>query len=578
MAEHRRGRPRLHQNDNPAPQHGNANPQLPAQPPTGDNLTAQAITQLMNFLQQHMTSNPNAPETHDRALKRFLNELKNVSEKWTRENKNRTWENFVREFKTQYISQAEREARRDEFYHLKQGTLTVAQYESQFNRLSKYAPGLVSTKEDKLYKFTRGLRHSLQQSLLIVRMNTYAEAVEAATRIESGMARLGHVQNNSGGNFKRPAPGPYSKTPQKFQKPSELRNTPTRKKPSVKNPPPLCSHCSMAGHTPNDCWRKLGKCLRCGSSQHQIKDCPKSGAPADNRTAPEKPGNNSARVPARVFALAGQEAPEATDVVEGTFLVSNHFARALIDPGSSHSFVAPRFAQKLNVPIDYLSSCFEVSTPMGASQLIDVVYNACNVIIGNSCFPANLISLTILEYDVILGMDWLSKHYAQLDCHSKIVRFCVPDKPVVKLLGKSRVNLAPWISAMRARKAILKGAEGLMGREWEALDEVIQWKPHCRDTYILYANLSIKSNLLSEIGEAQKKDLKLQGLKEKKPVTKEFVEPRSDIRLAWDCIVHTGASAQYWSFGSILELQLNPGASAQTETKGLCCWESQGRA
>ncbi|CAA0834578.1 Unknown protein [Striga hermonthica] len=284
-----------------------------------------------------------------------------MCEKWTRENKNRNWENFVSEFKTQYISQAAREARRDDFYHLKQGTLIVAQFESRFNRLSQYATGLFSTKEDKLYKFTRGLRHSLQQSLLTVRMNTYAEAVEAATRMESWMARLGQVQNKSGKNFKRPAPGPCSETPQKFQKPSESRKT-----PSVKNAPPLCSHCSKVGHTPNDCWRKLGECLRCGSSQHQIKDCPKSGAPADNRVAPVKPGNNCARVPACVFALAGQEAPEAADVVKGTFLVSNHFARTLIDPGSSHSFVAPQFAQKLNVSIDYLSSCFEVSTPMDA--------------------------------------------------------------------------------------------------------------------------------------------------------------------------------------------------------------------
>ncbi|CAA0808138.1 Unknown protein [Striga hermonthica] len=508
MAEHRRGRPRLHQNYNAAPQHGNANPQPPAQPPTGDNLTAQAITQLMNFLQQHMASNPNAPETHDRALERFLrfnpptflgepddakaeywleriesifamlqyteaqrlslatfrlesavhDWWKNVSEKWTRENKNRTWENFVREFKTQYISQAAREARRDEFYHLKQGSLTVAQYESQFNRLSKYAPGLVSTEEDKLYKFTRGLRHSLQQSLLTVRMNTYAEAVEAATRIESGMARLQQVQNNSGGNFKRPAPGPYSKTPQKFQKPNESKNTPTRKKPSVKNPPPHCSHCSKVGHTSNDCWRKLGKCLRCGSSQHQIKDCPKSGAPADNRTAPEKPGNNRARVPTCVFALAGQEAPEATDVVEGTFLVSNHFARALIDPGSSHSFVAPRFAQKRNVPMDYLSSCFEVSTPMGASQLTDVVYNAC--------------------------------------------------------------GLAKPQSRRRRHLGAGEGDEGTIPRViWEEFGDQISIRRGECDT-------------------------------PQKPVTKEFVEPRSDIRLAWNCIVHTGASAQYWSFGS----------------------------
>ncbi|GER37113.1 tubulin beta chain [Striga asiatica] len=76
------------------------------------------------------------------------------------------------------------------------------------------------------------------------------------------MARLGQARNSTGGNFKRPAPGPPSKTPKKFQKPGGSRDAPTGKKPSVKNAPPLCSHCSKVGHTPNECWRNLAEQIK----------------------------------------------------------------------------------------------------------------------------------------------------------------------------------------------------------------------------------------------------------------------------------------------------------------------------
>ncbi|KAJ1380557.1 Retrotransposon gag domain [Sesbania bispinosa] len=34
---------------------------------------------------------------------------------------------------------------------------------------------------------------------------------------------------------------------------------------------------------------------------------------------------------------------------------------------------------------------------------------------------ANLIALDMVDFDVILGMDWLASHYATLDCHNKVV-------------------------------------------------------------------------------------------------------------------------------------------------------------
>ncbi|KAK6151942.1 hypothetical protein DH2020_014577 [Rehmannia glutinosa] len=138
-------------------------------------------------------------------------------------------------------------------------------------------------------------------------------------------------------------------------------------------------------------------------------------------------------MPTRAFALVRHEVPEATNMVEGTLLVSNYYAKILFDPGSSHSFVTPHFIHKLHTCMEHMHICLEVSTPMGTSHIIDIIYNACEVKIDEINFPADLILLPISEYDVILGMNWLSAHHAQMDS--------LP---------------------MKARKAITKGAQGYL--------------------------------------------------------------------------------------------------------------------
>ncbi|KAK6151675.1 hypothetical protein DH2020_014310 [Rehmannia glutinosa] len=227
MADRRgRGRLRIHpvEGSHPRCEHS---PNLPPPPATRDNLIAQAVHQLLIFLQQQAAMNRNALEpvidTQDRVLERFLcfnpptflgepDDTKaeywlkrtEMNERWIRENRPRTSENFVREFRDQYISQVVREARKNLIFHLKQGTMTVAQYESKFNRLSKYASGLISAEEDKLFKFTQGLRPALQQSLMLVEIGSYAAAFRTVTRVEGGMNQFRPQQQQSRptGSFK----------------------------------------------------------------------------------------------------------------------------------------------------------------------------------------------------------------------------------------------------------------------------------------------------------------------------------------------------------------------------------------
>jgi len=61
------------------------------------------------------------------------------------------------------------------------------------------------------------------------------------------------------------------------------------------------------------------------------------------------------------------------------------------------------------------------------------------VIVGEAELAADLILLEILEFDAILGMDWLSEDRANLDCFTKEVVFRKPDGVEVVFSGERRI-------------------------------------------------------------------------------------------------------------------------------------------
>ena len=70
--------------------------------------------------------------------------------------------------------------------------------------------------------------------------------------------------------------------------------------------------------------------------------------------------------------------------------------------------------------------------------------------------------LDILEFDVILGMDWLSSNYAVLDCYEKTVMLILPYKTVLRYQRDRRPTLPFLISAVSAKRLINRGCQGYL--------------------------------------------------------------------------------------------------------------------
>ena len=62
-----------------------------------------------------------------------------------------------------------------------------------------------------------------------------------------------------------------------------------------------------------------------------------------------------------------------------------------------------------------------VTSPLGHSVTVNNIYINCPIVIQARQFLADLITLPFREFDLIMGMDWLSKHRAIVDYGQKIV-------------------------------------------------------------------------------------------------------------------------------------------------------------
>ena len=98
-----------------------------------------------------------------------------------------SWDFFVQEFQTKYVTDDYKETMCKQFLNMRQGNLIVAEYEKEFSRLSKYAPELVLTKTFRCRQFEDGLKESIKRYLTTVTslqaVNFY-QLMQAAMKIE----------------------------------------------------------------------------------------------------------------------------------------------------------------------------------------------------------------------------------------------------------------------------------------------------------------------------------------------------------------------------------------------------------
>ena len=122
----------------------------------------------------------------------------------------------------------------------------------------------------------------------------------------------------------------------------------------------------------------------------------------------------------------------------GTIVIDGNYARVLIYSSATHLFVSILFGMKLARPSSTLPCDLGISTLMGETVLVKACYVDCELSLDGKTFLATLIPLPMVEFDVILGMDFLSSYRAKFDCLRKEVTLCSPIGEKIKFYGEKQ--------------------------------------------------------------------------------------------------------------------------------------------
>ena len=160
--------------------------------------------------------------------------------------------------------------------------------------------------------------------------------------------------------------------------------------------------------------------------------------------------------PAQAYAMKAHEDQDALEVIAGIFSLYDIEMHALINPGSTHSYVCIEHVFDKITSVERLLYNMHVTSPMGQSVKVNRVYKNCPIVIHDKEFSTDLIALPFSEFDLILGMDWLSKHRAIIDYDKKTVVLRCFDQFEVIIHGVRSNPMSNVISTMQARRLLRK--------------------------------------------------------------------------------------------------------------------------
>ncbi|XP_022041937.1 uncharacterized protein LOC110944589 [Helianthus annuus] len=182
--------------------------------------------------------------------------------------------------------------------------------------------------------------------------------------------------------------------------------------------------CGKMGHAASNCPGKVSVCYKCYQPGHKKSECPELVGRKD--TAYIK-----AEVPrsqARSFQVTAAEAKNEPHVVTGTFTVNLIPAHVLFDMGVNKSFVSHEFVQHQSFILTKLPMPLEVE---------------------------------VGEFQVVVGMDWLSRYHANVICFRKEIQVTSPSERHVIIYGEKSCN--PIVCSMiEVRKLIQPGCRAYL--------------------------------------------------------------------------------------------------------------------
>nr|GEV09310.1 reverse transcriptase domain-containing protein [Tanacetum cinerariifolium] len=330
-----------------------------------------------------------------------------------------------------------------------------AAYTDRFHELARLVPHLVTLKSRKIERYVYGLALQIYGTVATTEPKTMQKAVQISGVLTDEAVRNGSIKKaDKRGNVEEPSKDKNDRDDNKRTRTGNAFATtanPVRRE-NVGAWPKCATYNSY--HAPGG---PCCICFNCNRPGHLAKDC---------RGVPRNVNHINARNPpvracyecgstdhVRAFMLGAEEPRQDPNIVTGTFTLNEHSATTLFDSGADYSFVFSIFIPLLGIEPSELGFRYEIEIASGQLVYINKVIKGCRVEIKGHVFDIDLIPFGQRSFDVIIGMDWLSNHKAEIIYHEKVVRIPLLDGKEIEFqielipgatpVAKSPYRLAP---------------------------------------------------------------------------------------------------------------------------------------
>nr|GEU76045.1 reverse transcriptase domain-containing protein [Tanacetum cinerariifolium] len=220
------------------------------------------------------------------------------------------------------------------------------------------------------------------------------------------------------------------KKPSGLMLPPHTGNRPLCKKCNLHHIGPCivkCNTCNKVGHLTKNCKNKgpatgsnlllvTVTCHACGEKGHYTNQC-------------QKTTNNNAQ--GRAYMLRVRNAHQNSNVVMDMFLLNQHLARVLFHSGADKSFISISLASMLNISPITIDAFYNIE--MADENLVstNTIIQVCTLTLLNQPFKIDLMPIKLGSFDIVVGMDWLSKYHARIICDEKAVHILIDDDTLI---------------------------------------------------------------------------------------------------------------------------------------------------